>query len=99
MENLRTRHDHQLVIAVDYDDTFTAHKRLFSRFICDALKYGCKISFVTWRGEHENNEDMLEVANLLGIDVIFCNGSPKNEKIKADIWVDDNPYSITGRRK
>lgn len=94
MSNLQ----YPLTIAVDYDETFTAKEWLFKRFIADAIAIGCKVAFVTWRGEHENNEDILDDAKQLGIDVVFCNGEPKHSMFMANIWVDDCPHSILNKR-
>jgi len=33
-------------------------------------------------------------AELLGINIVFCNRKPKAECFKADVWIDDNPLMI-----
>ena len=96
MQQLTTKYDTPLSIALDYDETFTAHKELWTQFVYLASTLGCKVTFVTYRQEirRAGNEDILEDAKSLGIPVVFSNGTPKSSVFKADIWIDDNPSTI-----
>jgi hypothetical protein len=96
MQQLRTQFDTPLNIALDYDETFTAHRELWRQFVYLAKSLNVKITFVTYRigGNAYGNEDILEDARSLGIPVVFSNGEPKSSVFKADIWIDDQPVTI-----
>lgn len=92
-----------LLIAIDFDDTFTADPELFSAMMLSAIERGHRVICVTSRrNSEENSNDMLEIFekhNLLKIQIIFCNIDSKlwtmeKLKFKVDIWIDDAPYSI-----
>lgn len=89
-----------MIIALDYDDTYTADKDLWDDFVSRAKERGHSVSFVTFRydggGEYAGvlygNEDIIEDAKLLGINIVFTNGKQKQHVHFADIWIDDNPH-------
>jgi len=82
-------------IALDYDDTFTLDRSLWSRFVSDALKNpGNSVTFVTFRGPDWNNTDIEGDAQDLGIDIVYTNGVSKMSVFKADVWIDDRPELI-----
>ena len=83
-----------MIIALDYDRTYTKDRDLFEKFANDAVSRGHKVFIVTKRYEHEKIENT-------DIPIIYCNRKAKasvvNEKnIKIDIWIDDDPGSILG---
>ncbi len=81
--------------AIDYDDTFTAARVETSIFIRALVEAGHEVKFVTARGESNwNNLDITGDATRLGIDIVFCEGRPKQDCYAADIWMDDNPHWI-----
>lgn len=94
MQQLTTQYDKPLNIALDYDETFTAHKELWLGFIALAKSLNVKVTFVTYRFEEGSNKDILEDARSLDIPVIFSNGEPKSSVFNADIWIDDQPVTI-----
>lgn len=92
-----------LKIALDYDQTYTADKLLWNRFIKLAINMDHEIKFVTARFENADtyhnkdwrtNADIEADANQLGIDIVYCNHKPKQEVYNADIWIDDRPATI-----
>lgn len=87
-----------MIIALDYDDTFTADKELWTWFVDRAKKSGHEVSFVTFRHEDKpargNNDDILEDASDLGIPIVFTNGQQKKHHFRPDVWIDDMPILI-----
>lgn len=92
-----------LLIAIDYDDTFTADPEFFSKLMLNATSRGHRVICVTCRRDSEENaEEMMEIFEkyeLLKIQIIFCNMGSKlwtmeQLKFKVDIWIDDGPHSI-----
>lgn len=82
-------------IALDYDDTFTLDRPLWTRFVEDVLKnQGNSVTFVTFRGPDWSNYDIEEDAKRLGIDIVYTNGQHKMNVFKADVWIDDRPELI-----
>lgn len=92
-----------MIIALDYDDTFTADKELWTWFVERAKKSGHEVSFVTYRFSYRpkgyDNADIEEDAKVLGIPVVFTEGKQKSHVFKADIWIDDSPYMIAGYKQ
>ena len=95
----------ELVIALDYDDTFTADKDLWTMFVDRARKNGHEVRFVTFRKEGYDegraawkhpldNSDILADAEELGIRIVFCGHKQKRSMFAADIWIDDSPELI-----
>lgn len=88
-------------IALDYDETFTADRNLWSMFVGYILKNTIHtVTFVTFRvdhGEHMNrsfNKDIEDDAESLRMEIVYCNGKQKSTCFKADIWIDDMPELI-----
>lgn len=94
MYGLTTQYDKQLSIALDYDETFTANRELWTGFIALAKSMNCKVTFVTYRMQNGHNMDIIYDAEKLGIAIIFSNGQPKSSIFAADIWIDDSPVTI-----
>lgn len=80
--------------ALDYDQTFTTDEGLWIAFVENAKRRGHSVTFVTFRKEDGNNQDILADAELLGIDIVFCNFKQKASQFIADIWIDDSPQYI-----
>ena len=94
MSNLSTQHDHMLAIALDYDETFTVNKKLWTLFVHSAKALNCNVTFVTYRHQDGDNDDILADAKELGMPVLFSNGKPKSSVFKPDVWIDDQPITI-----
>jgi hypothetical protein len=76
-----------MLIALDYDKTYTAAPCLWDRFIADAIDSGHSVVIVTMRYPTEEIPDV-------GIPVVYTSRSAKSKVVKADIWIDDSPHWI-----
>ena len=83
-----------LKIALDYDETFTANRELFTNFVYLAKAMKCEVVFVTYRYNNGLNADIYEDAKFLDIPIIYTGGEPKELYYKADVWIDDSPETI-----
>lgn len=92
----------QLVIAIDFDDTYTADTTLWSAFINNALDRGHRVYCVTARRDTEENQELIREtfhSNELCIPVVFSNLGSKmwtmdQRGVKVDIWIDDAPHAL-----
>lgn len=76
-----------MLIALDYDKTYTADSELWDRFVHDALSNGHTVKIVTMRYPHETIIDP-------PCEVIYTSRKAKMKTIRADIWIDDSPHWI-----
>ncbi len=85
-----------MLIALDYDGTYTADPDMWDRFIADARSRGHSIVVATMRCSNKEGD---EVRTTLGerVDlIVFTERKAKkqflrNMQIIPDIWIDDNP--------
>ena len=88
------------VIAIDYDDTFTADPPLWSEFIESAHIAGHQVICVTGREHNKQNATELASALPSGVKVYFAGTMAKrdymesNHGITPDIWIDDKPNRV-----
>lgn len=87
-----------MIIALDYDMTYTKDPNLWDSFIKDSFRRNHKVICVTMRYEETESD---EVINSIGkyCRVIFTERKAKKEfleniNIHPDIWIDDNPLWI-----
>jgi hypothetical protein len=84
-----------MLIAIDYDDTYTADVQLFKRFTAIAQSLGHTVVIVTGRdeerGEPENTPQEVRVFMTQK-----AAKRPYMEALgfKVDIWIDDTPESV-----
>jgi hypothetical protein len=92
------------VIAIDFDDTFTADPHFWATVIRLAQDLGHRVLCVTARRHTEENEALIADAfhdvDVVNVPTYFTSLAPKDwfmqvRGIKVDIWIDDNPKSIT----
>jgi hypothetical protein len=93
-----------LIIALDYDGTFTEDEVLWSNFILHCRNRGHRIIIVTMRYESEeigrNVESGKDVKWLIGADNVFFTSrmakKPFMERlgIHVNIWIDDHPQAV-----
>jgi hypothetical protein len=76
-----------MVIALDYDGTFTADPALWNDFIRLALCQGHEVKIVTMRYPHETVEGA-------PVDVVYTSRKAKKAAFAADIWIDDAPHWV-----
>lgn len=90
-----------MIIALDYDDTYTVDPEFWKTVIDAAISRNHTIICVTARDKNPENE--IELKNNLPnyIDIYFTNFYPKNDfmrchNIAVDVWIDDSPGWIVG---
>jgi len=76
-----------MLIALDYDKTYTADPMLWDDFVQLAQTRGHKVKIVTMRRPDE------AVSNV-PVDVVYTSRKAKASIVKADIWIDDSPNWI-----
>jgi hypothetical protein len=81
-----------MLIALDYDGTYTADPSLWDRFIQSVKDRGHRIICVTMRYPEEPIEP-------IGIDVVYTSRQAKKPYLESigtrvNIWIDDNPHWI-----
>lgn len=92
----------QMLIAIDYDDTYTRDPTLFAAFITMARGLGHHIVCITARGGpdlHDVIDPVREPPLPIGVEVHYSAGKPKREYARAlnlhpHIWIDDTPESV-----
>lgn len=81
-------------IALDFDGTYTEDEILWAAFVNKAKERGHYVAFVTARKDDGYNQELEAAAQMLAIDIVYCDARPKSECFKADVWIDDNPLWI-----
>lgn len=85
----------KMIIALDYDGTYTADPDLWLAFIHKARNRGHQVMIVTMRHEHENEAVERQLADK--VDRIIYTGRKGKSRymrflgIAVDIWIDDQP--------
>ena len=77
-----------MLIALDYDKTYTADPMLWDSFIAQATERGHIVHIVTMR--NHAGEAILDAP----APVIYTDRKAKHRFINADIWIDDSPHWI-----
>jgi hypothetical protein len=93
-----------LLMAMDFDRTFTGDVEFWRFFVLMAVKRGHDVICVTGRSPTPTGK--LELMTVMGEptltllkDLIFCDHSPKRARTlaqgyKVDIWIDDLPEGV-----
>jgi hypothetical protein len=80
-----------MILAIDYDDTYSTFRDEFNMLRKVFQKKGHKVFIVTARCE--NIEPIKE--DLSKFDEIhYTSGKAKAATVRADIWIDDNPVTL-----
>lgn len=87
-------------IAVDYDETITKDPNGWTQIMQLMHKLGMKVYIVTYRNNRESSDlDYLLASDFIESVVFTARNGKKqfceNLGIYIDIWIDDNPISIT----
>ena len=87
-----------MIIALDFDGTFTADPKFWLFFARDAVVHNHQVITVTHRRKTFENEQTMR---NLGVNwpIVFAYDQPKKmAAIEAgyavDVWIDDNPHGI-----
>lgn len=88
-----------MVIAIDYDDTFTQDPAFWRRFCMMAMGSGHHVILVTNR--QGTRQDARELQRLRGCvrEIIFAQEGPKRYAARVrgydpHVWIDDNPSTV-----
>ena len=76
-----------MIVALDYDKTYTADPALWNAFMADAKQRGHVVKIVTMRYPEE-------AIPSPPCDVVYTSRQAKRKCFTADIWVDDSPNWI-----
>ena len=76
-----------MIIALDYDKTYTADPMLWDDFVQSAQNRGHTVKIVTMRMPEE-------VISNPPVDVVYTKRKAKASCFKADIWIDDSPQWV-----
>lgn len=87
-----------MLIALDYDGTYTADPVLWDAFICTATRRGHKVIIATMRFESEPIVFECEITTKI-LEIIYTGRIAKIEflekvGIRPNIWIDDKPGYI-----
>ncbi len=93
-----------MLIAIDYDDTFTTDPTTWRQIIYVLQAYGHEVVCVSARYNTFDNKRELEEAIGLGVEVVLCGHNAKAEVMAkrgtpVDIWIDNNPNAIDPDKK
>lgn len=85
-----------MLIAIDYDDTWTRDRAFWLAFARLASANGHKVIGVTMRHESDNDDMCRHYSKMK----LYCTGGKPKRKfmtdrgIMVDIWIDDSPEFI-----
>jgi len=87
-------------ISLDYDGTFTEDPDLWLSFVRQAKLSGHTVYCITIRTPEEGKEVRHHLLNAVD-EIYFTSRQGKmsycaENYIKVDVWIDDQPYFITG---
>lgn len=87
-----------MIIAIDYDETYTRDPEMWDAVINLFLRRGCEVICATSRRDTAENYREIE-RELRPIPIVFCSYKAKAGEVRkaghcVDIWIDDNPFSI-----
>lgn len=85
-----------LLIALDFDETYTADPVLWRSFVHLAKHSGHQVIIATMRYPHEGAEIESEVDGLIST-IVYTGRKAKFDELKRqgfspDIWIDDSPH-------
>jgi len=90
-----------MILAIDFDDTYTRDPDLWDKFLRAALERGHRVYCVSARHERQMGEVRDTVGRVIGAGACFgTSGAPKRSYMAevvdtyVDVWIDDAPESI-----
>ena len=89
-----------MIIAIDYDNTYTEEPIMWLSIIGLMQAYGHYVICVTFRHEHECDDIDPRLRNKVNEFIATGRRAKfdylKKNDIDIDIWIDDDPLTITG---
>jgi hypothetical protein len=88
-----------MIIALDYDETYTADKDLWDEFISQSVHRGHEVVLATYRHPvHDYNTDFDHLKNM-AIKCYFTDGKAKKQFLEdlgvtVNVWIDDRPKTV-----
>jgi hypothetical protein len=81
-----------MVIAIDYDNTFTLFKNEIKVFVKELKKNNHTVHLVTARNEEiqKIKDKDIEIFDL----IFYTDGKAKASVVRADLWLDDSPVTL-----
>jgi hypothetical protein len=76
-----------MLIALDYDKTYTADPALWDNFVQSAQNRGHTVKIVTMRRPDEFIVDV-------PVEIVYTSRKAKAAFVSADIWIDDSPQWV-----
>lgn len=76
-----------MLIALDYDKTYTADPALWDDFVQSAQNRGHTVKIVTMRTPQEAIDNV-------SIEIVYTSRKAKSTVVSADIWIDDSPHWV-----
>ena len=88
-----------MIIALDYDNTYSRDTELWDKFITNAQEHGHRVQIVTSRSKDTPVEHEVWFKETYRVYVTYCEYRAKKQVteelgIKIDIWIDDDPEYI-----
>ena len=88
-----------MIIAIDYDDTFTADPQLWRHVIGCIESSGHRVVCVSARLNSRGNQRELGAALPSSVEIFLSYDKPKRQYmqskgVEVDIWIDDMPEAI-----
>jgi hypothetical protein len=89
-----------MIIALDWDQTFTLDKEFWLEFVQNCILKGHDVRIVTMRSPEMEDNELKEIRKL--IPVIYTSTEQKREYCVSigwfpQIWIDDSPEFIVSR--
>jgi hypothetical protein len=76
-----------MLIALDYDKTYTADPALWDDFVQSAQDRGHTVKIVTMRTPQEAIDNV-------PVEIVYTSRKAKSTVVSADIWIDDSPHWV-----
>jgi hypothetical protein len=89
-----------MIISIDFDDTYSVNPQMWDEFIRLAWSFDFHVICVTARHDYEMAKVHSSIGNMIGKSQCFSTGRVHKKKymkeqgLKVDIWIDDNPSAI-----
>jgi hypothetical protein len=90
-----------MILAIDFDETYTRDPALWDLFLSAAMARGHRVLCVSARHERQMGEVRDTIGRLIGPEACFGTGRTPKRRFMAevadthvDVWIDDAPESV-----